>query len=135
MACMCLIWFNMHLFYWILVLMMSLYIRVVITCTLFYFNVSFWPEMAFKFFLTDVGSFLPILKIHPLVLFLAINPLFHWLLFSDWEMYDMFWCSNYFVTMTKVVHIGVKLTLASNISYLIKGWFEKMEGWKYLGQA
>ena len=74
---MCLIWFNMHLFPWILVLMMSLSLRAVIPCTLFHFPVSFWLEMAYRTWCADVGSFMPILRIQTLVLFLAGNEWLH----------------------------------------------------------
>ena len=72
-SCMCLILFNMNIFYWILVLMMSLYLRAVMTFNLLHFPVSFWPDMASKTFWTDVGSFLPMLRIQTVVLFLSGN--------------------------------------------------------------
>ena len=46
MACMCLIWLNMILFYWRLVLIMSLSLRDVMIWTLLHFPVSCWIEMA-----------------------------------------------------------------------------------------
>ena len=115
MACMCLIWLNMHLFSWRLVLIMYLYLRAVMKCTRLHFPVIFWLEMASKTCWTVVGSFLPLLKIQKCVLFLSGNAWFHGLLFYDWEMYDMLWCSHYCVTIPMLVPLGGKLTFNSNI--------------------
>ena len=75
--------------------------------------------------MSDFGSFLTILRIQTLVLFLVGTVWLHGLLFYDWEMYDMLWCSQYCVTIPMGVHIGGKLTFPSNISSLIKGWSER----------
>ena len=109
MAWMCLIWFNMHLF----------------SCTLLHFPVSFWLEMDSKTCWTFVGSFLTIMRIQTLVLFLYGNELFYGLLFVDWWIYDTLWCSWYFVKIPIGAPLGGKLTLASNISSLMKGLSER----------
>ena len=57
MVCMCLIWLNMHIFSWRLVLIIFLSLRVVITCTLFYFSVSCWLDIAYRTCWNDVGFF------------------------------------------------------------------------------
>ena len=136
---MCLIWFNMYLFSWRLVLKISLSLQAVMTCTLLYFPVGCWLEMASKTCLTFVGSFLPMLRIQIFVLFLAINAWFHGLLFVDWKIYEMFWCSQYCATTTVGVPLCSKLILASNISSLMKWWYYgsilMLEGWNYLYQA
>ena len=124
MACMYIIWFILYLFYWRLVLMMSLSLRSGMIFILFQFPVSWWLDMAYKTCLTVVGSFLPILRIQTLVLILA--GLLYGILFSDWEIYyDMLWCSQYCVTISMGVPLGGKLKLTSNISHLIKGWSER----------
>ena len=125
MSCMCLIWLNINLFYRRLFLMMSLSLRAVMTCTLLYFPVSFWLDMASKTCWTDVGSFLPIMRIQTLVMFLSGNASFYGLLFYHWEIYDMLWCSQYYVTIKLGVPLGGKSTLPSNILYLIKGWSKR----------
>ena len=125
MACMCLVLLNIHIFSWRLVLMISLSLKVVMTCTLLRFPVSFWIDIYSKNVCAVVGSFMPIIRIQTLVLFIAVNLWFRGMWFSDWEMYDMLWWSQYCVTITMVVHLGGKFTLASNISYLIKGWSER----------
>ena len=139
MSCMCLIWLNMHLFYWILVLMISSSLRAVMTCILLNFPVSFWLDMASITCWTDVGYFLPMLIIQKLVLSLAVNVWLHGIIFYDWEMYDMLWCSQYWVTIQMGLPLGRKLILPSNISYLIKVLSESrfliLEEWKYLCQV
>ena len=122
MACMCLIWLNMYLLSWRLVLMISLSMRDVITCTLLQFTVSWWLDMDSKTCWGVVGYFLPMLSIQTLVLFLAGNSWLHGLLFYYLEMYEMLWCSQYCVTIIIGFILGGKLTLTSNISYLINGW-------------
>ena len=77
--------------------------------------------MDFKTFWAVVGYFLPILRIQKIVLFLAGNSLFHGLLFFDWVVYDIFWCSKYCATMPMGMPLGGKLALTSNISSLMKG--------------
>ena len=81
---MCLILLNMHLFYWRLVLIMSLYLQAVMTCTSLHFPFSCWLDMAYKTCWKAVDFFLPILRIQTLFLFLAGNTWFHGLLFVDW---------------------------------------------------
>ena len=115
MDCMCVILLNMNRFDWRLVLMMSLDMQEMMTCTLLHFTVSFWIDMASKTYWNDVGSFLPMLRIQTLVLYLAVHTWFYVLLFSDWEMYDMLWCSQYCVTMQMGVPLDGKLTLPSKI--------------------
>ena len=78
---MCLIWLNIHLFSLRLVLIISLFLRAVITCTLLHFPVICWLDMASKTCWTVDGYFLPIIRIQPLVLFPASNLLFHGLFF------------------------------------------------------
>ena len=124
-SCMCLIWLNMHLFSWILVLMISLSLRVVMTCTLLHFPVSFWSDMNSKTFFTDVGYFLPIMRIQTFFLFIFGNAWFHRLLFSDWYMHDMLLCSQCCVVIPMVVPLGGKSILTSNILSLIEGWYER----------
>ena len=84
---------NRHIFYWRLVLAILLSIRPVMTCTLFHFNVSYWLDMDSKTCWTVVIYFLQILRVQKLVLFPAENKWFDGLLFVDWEIYDMLWCS------------------------------------------
>ena len=122
---MCLILLNMHLLYWILVLMMSLSLRVLLTCTQLDFPVSCWLGMASKKCCIGVGSFLPMLRIQTFVLFLSGNEWYHGMLFSDWEMYYMLWCSQCCVVISMGLPLGVKLTLSSNILSLIKVWSER----------
>ena len=122
MAYMCLIWLNMHLFSWRLVLIMSLYLWDVMICTLLDFPVSCWCEMDSKTCWTAVVYIMPIMRIQTFVLFLSGKALLHGLLFFYWDMYDMLWCSKYCVTMPMIVPLDGKLTLTSNISYLMKGW-------------
>ena len=163
MAWMCIIWLNMHIFSWILVLIISLSLQDVITCTLLQFTYSWWLDMDYKncwnvvvSFLkmslslravmtwtllhfpvscwidmaskkcwTVFGYFLPMIRIQTLFLFLSGNAWFHGLLFFDWEIYYMFWCSQYFATMPIGVPLGGKFTLTSNIPYLMEGWSER----------
>ena len=67
--------------------------------------------MASKTYWTVVGSFLPILRIQTLFLFLSVNELSHGLLFVDWEIHEMLWRSQYCVTMPMGVILGGKFTL------------------------
>ena len=111
-AWMILIWFNMHIFYWGFVMIMCLCLRVVMACTLLYFPVSCVLDMDFKTFWTVLGSFLSMLSIQTLVLFLDVNSWLCCLLLSGWDVYDMLWCSKYCVTMPMGVPPGGKFTLA-----------------------
>ena len=111
MACMCLIWLNMDLFYWRLVLTTSLSLQDVMKCTLLYFTISFWHDMSYKTCWTVVGSFLKILRIQTLFLSIAGNAWLHGILFVDREIYYMLWCSQYCDTMTMGVSLGDKFTL------------------------
>ena len=138
MTCMCLIWLNMHMFFWRLVMIMSLSLWSVITCTLLHFPVSSWLDMASKTCWTVFGSFMLILRIQKLVLFLSGNEWLHGLLFSDWDMYNMLWCSHYCVQIPMGLPLRGKLKFTSNISSLIKGYlrgrFLMLEGLKYFCQ-
>ena len=71
MDCMWLILLNMNLFDWILVLMMYLALQELMTCTLLHFTVICWIDMDYKTCWNDVDSFLTMLMIQKLVLFLA----------------------------------------------------------------
>ena len=128
---MCLIWLNMHIFYWRLVLIMSLSMQAVMIYTLLNFSVSFWLDIASKIFWNIVGYFMPMMRIQKFVLFISKNAWFHGMLFADWDVYDILWCSEYCNTMPMGVPLGGKLTLTSNISSLIKGWYE-MSGFNIL---
>ena len=90
---MSLILLNMHIFYWIFVPIMFLSLQDVMKCTLLYFSVRCWLEIASKTCWTGVGSFMQILKIQKLVLFLAWNAWFRGVLFIYWEKYVMLWYS------------------------------------------
>ena len=83
---------NMDLRYWRLVLKMFLSLRDMMKCNLLYFTVSCWIEMAYKTCWNVVGSFLKMLRIQTLVLFLSVREWLHGMLFVDWEIYDMLWC-------------------------------------------
>ena len=112
MACMCLIWLNMHLFYIRFFLVVILSLRSVITFTLLHFPVSCWLDMASKTCWTVVGYFLIMMRIQTFVLFITVNALFDGMLFFDWDMYDMLWCSYYCVTFmgsTSNVYLYVRL--------------------------
>ena len=104
--------------------MMSLSLQAVMTCTMLNFPVSCWLEMASKLF-SDVGSFTPIMRIQTFIMFLDGNAWFHGILFSDWDMYEMLWCSKYCVVVPMGVPLCGKLILTSNISSRIKGWSER----------
>ena len=104
---------------------MSLSLRSVVKFTLLHFPVSCWLEMGYITWWTVVGSFLTILSIQTFILFLAGNTWFHGLLFFDWEIYYMLWCSQYCDKIQMGVPLGEKLTLTSNISYLMKVWSER----------
>ena len=112
---MCMIWFNMHLFSWRLVLIMSLSLRDVMACTLLHFNVICRINMYSKTCWAVVGYFLPTLRIQTVVLFLYVNACLYGIVFFDWEIYDMMWYSQYCVTMPMGVPLGGKLILTSNI--------------------
>ena len=122
---MCLIWLNMHLFSWRLVLRMSLSLQVVMECNVFNIHMSFWIEMDSKTRWTDVGSFMQMLRIQKLVLFLAGNSWLHGILFYYWDIYDMLWCSQYCV----IIPMGVPCWWKMNISlkYII---FDKGMIWE-----
>ena len=120
MACMCLIWLNIHIFYWILVLMMSLSLQDMMICTLLHFPVNLLFDMDSKTCLTDVGYFMTMLRIQALVPFLYGNAWLRGLLFSDWDIYFMLWCSQYCVTIPMGVSLGgvvlVPLTTVTQLS-------------------
>ena len=122
---MCVIWLNMDIFSWIFVMKMLLSLQYVMTWTLLHFSVSCWIDISSRMFWTVFGSFMPILRIQKLVLFIGGKSLFHELLFVELEIYDMLWCSHYCATIPRVVPLGVKSTWTSNISYLVKGWSER----------
>ena len=63
MDCMCLILLNTNLFDCRLVMMMSLALQELMTCTLLHFTVSCWIDMASKTYWNGVGSFLPMMRI------------------------------------------------------------------------
>ena len=119
---MCLILLNMNIIYWRLVLKMFQYLQAVMTSTLLHFPVIYLLDMASKTCWTVVGSFMPMLSIQTIFLFLACNAWLHGILFVDWDIYYMLWCSQYCSIMPMVVPLGGKLTFTSNISYLVKGW-------------
>ena len=121
-VCMCLIWLNINLFSWRSFLTIFLSLWAVITCTMLYSTVSFQLDIASRMFLTVVVYFIPILRIQTLVLFLAVKARFQGILFFDWEIYDMLWCSHYCATIPIWVFLCVNLTVTSNISYVMKGW-------------
>ena len=127
------VWLNVHLFSWRLVLIIYLSLWAVIRCTLLHFLVIFWLQMSCcRLFYTNYED--------PDISTVSIwNAWFHGLLFSDWDIYDMLWCSHFCVTIPKGVTLGGKLTMNSNISPLMKGWSEisifMLEGRKYLCQA
>ena len=122
---MCMILLNINLFSWRLVMIMYLSLQVMMKCTLFRFTVSCWLDMAYRTFCDDVGSFLPMLRIQTFFLFIAGNAWFHYLLFYYWDIYDMLWCSYHCVVITMRVPLGGKLKVPSNISFLIKGRFDR----------
>ena len=86
-----------------------------------------------------VGSFIPMLRIHKLALFLAAKARFQGILFVDLDIYKMLWCSQYCTTMPIWLPLGEKLTGTSNIPYFMKGRYERLilmlEEWKYLFQS
>ena len=112
---------NTDIFDWILVLTMFLSLRTVMTWTFLHFYVSCWLGMYYKPCWTVIGYFMIMLKIQTLFLFLYGKALFNGILFFDWEIYDMLWCSQYCATMPIWVPLGGKSTLTSNISFLMKG--------------
>ena len=71
------------------------------------------------------GSFLPMMRIQELVLFISRKAWFNGILFYDWLIYDMLWCSQYCDTITIGVPLGGILTRTSNISSLINVWSER----------
>ena len=109
MACMCLVWLNVHLVSWILVLMMFVSRQADNKCTLLHFSVIWWLYKYYKTSWTGFGSFLPMLRIQTFVLYLTGNSRLHGMLFSDWYIYYMLWYSQYCVTMTMGVSLGGKL--------------------------
>ena len=82
-------------------------------------------DIAFRTCWTVVDYFMPILSIQTLVLFLSGKEWFHGMLFVYWDIYDILLCPQYCATIPIVVPLGGKLTLTSNISYLMKGWCER----------
>ena len=117
---------------------MSLFMRYVMTCIMLHLPVSFWLETAYKTCCTDIGSFLPMMRIQRLVMFLYANVWLNGLLFVDWEIYEMLWCSKYCVTMPMGLPLGGKFILTSKISYLMKGLYARsillLEGRSYFCQ-
>ena len=81
--------------------------------------------MAYKTFWIVVGSFMPIITIQKLVLFLAGNEWFHGLLIVDWEICDMLWCSKYCATIKVTMPLCGKLILTFNVLSLMKGLSER----------
>ena len=110
-SCMFLIWFNIDMFSWMFFLKMFLSMQAVFTRTLLYFPVDCCFDRYSITWWTVVGSFIPILIIHTLVLFIAIKSRFQGIFFADWEIYDMLWGSQYCTTIPKLVPLGVKLTV------------------------
>ena len=102
-----------------------LFLRSVMTWTLLHFTVICWLGIASRTCWDALGYFLPIPRIQTLVLFLYGKEWFHGLLFFDWEIYDMLWCSHYCATIPIGVPPGGKLTWPSNISSLMKVWSER----------
>ena len=92
--------------------------------TLLHFPVSFWLDIVYGTCWTVVGYFIKIINIYTLVLFCAVKSKFQGILFVYWEIYDMLWCSHYFATIPIGVPLGGKLSVTSNISYFVKGWYE-----------
>ena len=133
------VWLNVHLFSWILVLTIFLSLWSVMTFSLLHFPVSWWLYMASKTCWNIVGSFLKILKIQTLVLFLSGCAWFHGLLFVDWDIYEMLWCSQYCAT----IPMGVPLREKKHglqiyhlwWRYYLRGRSLMLKGWKYLWQA
>ena len=116
------IWLNIDMFSWIFVLKIVLSLRAVIMWTLLHFYVSCWLDVASRNWWSFVGSFILMLRIYILVLFLARKAWFNGILIVDWDIYDILWCSQYCARMPIWLPIGGKLTVNSNISYLMKGW-------------
>ena len=103
---------------------MLLYLLYVMALTLLNFSISCWLDIAYRTCCTIFGCFLTIIRIQILVLFISSKAWFSGLLFVDWEIYDMLSCLQYFTTILMVVYLCGKLTLTSNILYLMKGWSE-----------
>ena len=80
-AWMCPIWFNMDMFPWWFVLKILLSLRSVNIWILLHFPVIFWLGIASMNCGTNVGHFLPIMRICVLVLFLSGEARSHGLLF------------------------------------------------------
>ena len=64
-------------------------------CEYLHMPVSCWLEMNYITCCNVVGSFLPILRINTLVIFLVVNVRFYGILIFECETYDMFWCTQY----------------------------------------
>ena len=62
--------------------------------------------MASEIHWTVVGYFLPMMSIQKSVLFLSEKAWLHELLFVDWEIYDMLWCSQYCAKISRGVPLG-----------------------------
>ena len=122
---MSLIWLNMDIFPWILVLAMFLSLQYVMMQNLLHFTFNFLLDIDYKTCWNVVGYFLPMLRIQTLALFLYWKVLFNGLLFVDWEIYEMLWCSHYYDPIPIGAPICGKSTKTSNISSLIKGWSER----------
>ena len=88
-SCMCLIWLNVDLFSWRLVLIIFLSLRSVMMWTLLNLPVSCWLDMSPETCWNVVGYFFPMLRIQTLFLFLSDKALLHGIFFFDWEIYDM----------------------------------------------
>ena len=88
-----LILFNIYLFSWILFLTMLLSLLYVMALTLLNFPIRCWLDIASRTCCTIFGYFLTIIRIQILVLFISSKAWFRGLLFVDWDIYDMLWCS------------------------------------------
>ena len=124
-AWMSLILFRIYLIAWRFVLEVFLSLRDLLKWTLLYFPVSCLLYIASRNIWAAVGSLFLILRIQPLVLFFAEKAGLHGLLFVDWEIYDMLWCSEYCAMIPTWVTPVSRLSLTSNISSLMKVWFER----------
>ena len=120
-SCMCLIWFDIDIFSWIFVMKMLLSLQAVTTWNLLHFPGRFWLDTTSRTCFTVVSYFMTTPRIQKVVLFLYGNTCVHGLLFVDWYIYDILWCSQYFTTIPIGLTLGGKLTLTSNISYLTNG--------------
>ena len=123
--CMCLILLNIDIFYWIFFPTIFFSLRSVMTWNMLHFPDSFWLDISSITCWKIIGYFITMLGIQKLVLFLDGKSCFHGLLFIDWEIYDMLWCSLYCATIPIGVRISGKSNLTSNISPFMKVWSER----------